>query len=76
MIDYLHKDDEVREYFFEVLQDLRKNYNLESENAVDYISKSTFWKMMQKHPDFVLHYNAEHWSKDIMKERNSIYQMN
>jgi len=76
MLDSISREPELVEYLIDVIQDLQTNYNLDHKQAMDYISKSTFWKMMKKHPDFVLHYNAEHWSKDIITERNSIYQMN
>jgi hypothetical protein len=74
------EDDYEWEYVEFVKEDLMEMAGVDERKAISLMIRSTFVKMLRKHPDYVFHYNTEYWAKEIISEnpraRRRDYQLN
>ncbi|MBW8350302.1 hypothetical protein K0H71_12720 [Bacillus sp. IITD106] len=59
----------IREYTDYVIKDMMDMYGIKQDEANQLIKKYNFDKMVEKAPEFVLHYNTEDWAERIYKNK-------
>lgn len=51
---------------FYVAEAISENYNIDIKQAEKIVVNSFFPEMLEKMTDYVQHYDAEYWAKEIM----------
>ena len=58
----------MNETSFYVAESISELYNIDMEEAKKIVMDSWFPKILKKRPDYVHHYDADYWAKEIMED--------
>lgn len=47
---------------------LNEKFNIPFEESIRMVRNSSFFDMLNEEPEFVLHYSASYWAKEIIEE--------
>lgn len=64
----LNKND-INEYMDYVIKDLIDMYGIKQSEALRLIKVYNFDKMIEKSPEFILHYNTDDWAERIYNNK-------
>ena len=51
-----------------VAEEISENYGLDLSKSKSIVEKSWFSEILRENPDYVQHYTADYWAKEIMKD--------
>lgn len=51
-----------------VAEEISETYRLDLSKSKAIVEKSWFPEILRKNPDYVQHYTADYWAKEIMKD--------
>lgn len=63
---------EAMKYKFLLIEELACAFNLSETDAKVIVENSTINKMLQKSPDFIMHYSIEETAQEIYDEYNGV----
>jgi len=63
--------DKMQRYVIEYLID---EYNFDRINALQIVQKSSFSRLLNDNPEYVMHFNVEYWGERVKKENDKIMQ--
>lgn len=52
-----------------VAEEISENYNVDISEARAIVEKSFLPEMLDEMPDYVQHYTADYWAKEIMEDK-------
>ncbi len=52
-----------------VIEEISQKYNVDISEACVIVESSFFPEMLEEMPDYVHHYTAEYWAKEIMEDK-------
>lgn len=56
-----------------VAEEISKIYELDLSESKAIVKKSWFSEILRENPDYVQHYTADYWAKEIMKDYRGRY---
>ena len=56
-----------------VAEEISENYGLDLSKSKSIVEKSWFPEIFCENPDYVQHYTADYWAKEIMKDYHGRY---
>lgn len=51
-----------------VAEEISENYGLDLSKSKSIVEKSWFPEILRENPDYIQHYTADYWAKEIMKD--------
>ena len=64
--------NETKEYVIEIMT---SEYNFDEIRANDIVKKSSFSKLLNEDPLYVMHYNVEYWVEKVLQEHQRTYEL-
>ena len=56
-----------------VAEEISENYGLDLSKSKSIVEKSWFPEILRENPDYIQHYTADYWAKEIMKDYHGRY---
>ena len=62
----------IKDFTLYLIEELKSEYNMSSNEALSAIKNSATSKMLSKHPEFIMHYSIEDTANEIWREHNGL----